>query len=326
MSPRIVLQCIAKPLLIAGLAWGSSAVSNALAAPGQTPPPCSPDGACRPSPETFGWYKTRWRHWPGDHVGAAPTPAGPSEDQQEKDDRALGGPQEPDTAEESRVGPPKPAKSANQPDAAAPAQPPAAAPAAAPGVPPQPGAAPATPPVAGPENAQPPEAEPPAAQPGPNLGAPPPFGEPPAGDVTDPFSSAPRMRRAAPMASAPQRPAASAAQGPIDQSALNAPHSSDDDAPPALPPSLQRLSQKMPAPPAVAAAPVSLPPLAQPPSVIPATAPAVQPRIAQVAYQTATDAQLVNPAAAMVNQAAGSELEQAIYYEATDQTQEVLRY
>jgi hypothetical protein len=37
-----------------------------------TPPPCCADGFCYPKPETWGFYKTRWRHWPVEYVAAAP--------------------------------------------------------------------------------------------------------------------------------------------------------------------------------------------------------------------------------------------------------------
>ena len=327
MSPRIVLQSFAKPLLVAGVVWGSSAIGDALAAPGQTPPPCSPDGVCVPRPETFGFYATRWRRFPGDRFGVAPTPAdatGP-EAEQEEDDRALGGPQLPDSAEEGRVGPSKPAPSNGQRGAPAPVPPAEAGP----------GAAPAAAPAGGPAlEASPPAALPgseeaPGAQPLPDLGAPPPFGEPPAGGATDPFSAAPPVlpsRSTPQVIAAPLRPAAETAE-PTRPPTSNFPSRHNDDAPPALPASLQRVSQVMPGHGTVAAAPISLPPLKQPSSVMP-SAPqgAAQPRVAQVNYQAPAKVQLVNPAAAMTGQPGESQLEQAIYYEASDQNEEVLRY
>ncbi|MGL4512558.1 MAG: hypothetical protein ACRCT8_05660 [Lacipirellulaceae bacterium] len=29
--------------------------------------PCTPDGACRPARQTWGYHQTRWRRWPGDY-------------------------------------------------------------------------------------------------------------------------------------------------------------------------------------------------------------------------------------------------------------------
>lgn len=40
----------------------------------ETPPPCAADGACYPRRDTWGNYVTRWRPWPGDQIGLAPTP------------------------------------------------------------------------------------------------------------------------------------------------------------------------------------------------------------------------------------------------------------
>jgi hypothetical protein len=39
-----------------------------------TPCPCAADGACQPN-GPWGHVQTRWRPWPGDFVGEAPTPA-----------------------------------------------------------------------------------------------------------------------------------------------------------------------------------------------------------------------------------------------------------
>lgn len=83
----------------------------------------------------------------------------------------------------------------------------------------------------------------------------------------------------------------------------------------------------MPGQPAVAAAPISLPPLAQPASVAPSAPPrAHQPKVAPVNYQASSNVQLVNPAAVTTAKPGESQLEQAIYYEATDQDDAVLRY
>jgi len=38
-----------------------------------TPSPCAADGVCRPKRDTWGWYQTKWRSWPGEKVGMTPT-------------------------------------------------------------------------------------------------------------------------------------------------------------------------------------------------------------------------------------------------------------
>lgn len=43
-----------------------------------TPCPCAADGVCQPN-GPWGHVQTRWRPWPGDVIGAAPTPAGEAE-------------------------------------------------------------------------------------------------------------------------------------------------------------------------------------------------------------------------------------------------------
>jgi hypothetical protein len=51
-------------------AWGlfatvaAAEATTPVATP--TPGPCCVDGVCRPKRETWGWYSTRWRRWPGD--------------------------------------------------------------------------------------------------------------------------------------------------------------------------------------------------------------------------------------------------------------------
>jgi hypothetical protein len=42
---------------------------------GTGPSPCTPDGACRPARQTFGFHQARWRRWPGDYdTEQSPTP------------------------------------------------------------------------------------------------------------------------------------------------------------------------------------------------------------------------------------------------------------
>ncbi len=111
MSPRLKLRAAATPLVMAGTLWATSALSPVTLGAGhgplvnrggaQTPPPCSPDGVCLPRPQTFGWYQTRWRTFPGDVAAAGPTPAdGAPQGQPE-----FGGPQLPEATEEGQMGP-----------------------------------------------------------------------------------------------------------------------------------------------------------------------------------------------------------------------------
>ena len=54
-----------------------------------SPPPCCADGKCIANPLTYGWYATRWRHWPlecpteiaGPQTGAGAAVAGAKRDQ-----------------------------------------------------------------------------------------------------------------------------------------------------------------------------------------------------------------------------------------------------
>lgn len=111
MSPRLKLRSVATPLVMAGALWAGNALTPALGAGhagivnrggAQTPPPCSPDGMCNPRPQTFGWYQTRWRTFPGDVPVKAPTEA---ELREEEAREELGGPQPPSPTEEGLMGP-----------------------------------------------------------------------------------------------------------------------------------------------------------------------------------------------------------------------------
>jgi len=45
-----------------------------------TPAPCTAEGGCYPKRNTFGYYPTQWRRWPGaDYGGPAPEEAGPAD-------------------------------------------------------------------------------------------------------------------------------------------------------------------------------------------------------------------------------------------------------
>jgi hypothetical protein len=230
----------------------------------QTPPPCSPDGVCLPKWDTYGVYQTRWRPFPGDVVMAAPTPAGDGDEEPEED---LGGPQEPEAARESSLGPVRPSREAA-------------------------GAAEGAPPAEGAPAAAPAEGD---AGPLPGLdglGAPtplPPTGTPPGAGTLDggvPADSEPfgarRPQRPAWLRNPesvqvrlerlPQVEAPAALAEPIQvrqPAVTDGPNLHGDDAPPALPASLERLSQGMSHnPPAWTPGQLNqLPPVIQPASV-----------------------------------------------------------
>src|SRR5262245_13680558 len=71
--------------------------------PPQVAPPWSPDGACMPRYETWGWYSTRWRPFPGDVISGTPTEAGETEGPDAVE--SLQGPQTPSSAQEGNIGP-----------------------------------------------------------------------------------------------------------------------------------------------------------------------------------------------------------------------------
>ena len=76
---------------------------------GATVPPCTAEGGCYPKRNTFGFYATRWRTWPGaKYGGPAPTAADPSEDVPVID---------PPTAEEEDQQAPPPIEDAESPSA-----------------------------------------------------------------------------------------------------------------------------------------------------------------------------------------------------------------
>jgi hypothetical protein len=112
MSPRLKLRSVATPLVMAGTLWATGALAPVTLGAGhgpivnrggaQTPPPCSPDGVCLPRPQTFGWYQTRWRTFPGDVAVKPPTPA---EGEDPSRPRELSGPQPPSATEEGQAGP-----------------------------------------------------------------------------------------------------------------------------------------------------------------------------------------------------------------------------
>ncbi|MEM6656419.1 MAG: hypothetical protein AAF596_11480 [Planctomycetota bacterium] len=58
-------------------AWPASAQAPLLPHPiindPPLPPPCAVDGSCKPKRDTFGYYSTRWRTWPGERSLAETT-------------------------------------------------------------------------------------------------------------------------------------------------------------------------------------------------------------------------------------------------------------
>lgn len=68
-ASRVVRAALAAGLVIGG-AWPAAGQAPLLRHPiindPPLPPPCAVDGACRPKRDTFGYYSTRWRPWPGE--------------------------------------------------------------------------------------------------------------------------------------------------------------------------------------------------------------------------------------------------------------------
>ena len=79
------------------LAGTAAAVSNC------GPAPCAADGTCLPNRPSWGWYNTRWRAWPGEQPGLPPTPAGGAKGEDESPD-SLPGLILPDPTKEDKAG------------------------------------------------------------------------------------------------------------------------------------------------------------------------------------------------------------------------------
>jgi hypothetical protein len=343
MSPRLRLPAAATPLLMAGALWATSALAPvALGGGAQTPPPCGPDGVCVPRPQTFGWYQTRWRTFPGDVAAIPPTPA-TGGDQPDREE--LGGPELPDASEEGQLGPASSRPAEAAPGGEAPAEgEPAAEDAAEAGLGELPGEAPLrqfeVPGIGGAPAPGAGETPPPTGQSPTGEGAIPEAGSggEPGSDPLDPFGATPpappawisnaALRRAAldqsslePLPMVEHAAAiAEALEGPPVLPPMAAPTAQPPlkSAPPAsagttiTPPSDQDEDAPPMLPPGLArGAGTSAPIVAQPASVQPmidgnvTAASAVQP----------ADFQLVNPAAESVDV---EPLQQAIYFEASD--------
>lgn len=348
MSPRLKLQSVAKPLLLAGALWsaGLATPAGAVGHGGnrpQTPPPCGPDGVCVPNIPTYGWYQTRWRTFPGD---AKPTvdDGGNKTDEVESE---ISGPKTPSTAEEGTITRERPKRPGQPAAEGGPVPDPNEDIRNLPGLPPLPGpgdAAPAPGPGPGAEAAPAPAGGLPI---GPG-GQPAPAGTQPEGggaDPLSPFGSAPptppwlKQSMTNPAAGElVQLPYVEQAMGrtggqvvqPVDniEPVLDGPNLRGDDAPPALPPALQRLSGiRSPVGQGVAVAPALPPALApmrtamvQPGSVQakPSAAPAsMQPSryIQQASAVVPVGGHMVSPMGTMDAAAAGQGAQQAIYIE-----------
>lgn len=346
MSPRLNLQSAAKPLLLAGALW-SAAFATPVGAVGhggsrpQTPPPCGPDGVCIPNIPTYGWYQTRWRTFPGD-PSVKPT-IDDIEKQKEKDkEDDLGGPQPPPMDMEGSLTRERP-KRGGQPGAeGGPVPDPNEDIRSLPGLPPLPGPGEA-PPAGGamPDGA-------PAAAPAGDLplgpdGAPAPAGTAPEGgaaDPLDPFGAAPPTPpwlsqttmtnpAAGELVQLPyveELPASQVVQ-PVDniEPLLDGPNLHGEDAPPALPAALQRLSGlRSPVGQGVAYGVPVLPPAMAPTRTAMAQPGSVQPKlpapgvVQQASVVIPVGGQLVNPAGTMEAIAEDQGAQQAIYIEASD--------
>ncbi len=313
-----------------GLCAAAMATTTIPGSPPRIAAPCSPDGACLPRYETWGWYETRWRPFPGDVITQAPTPAsGPGGTKLE----SLEGPQTPSANREGQVAPER------RPAGGGAAAAPGAGTSPLPGLPPLPGeGAPGAdgmfPPV---EEAPAPGVVPPAAAPGVVPPAAAPGGDPglipnltpeatpeATPDPLDPFGAAPP----APPAWMAENASYTTMPGGAQTTPANAtapvindgPNLHGDDAPPALPAGLQDLFGAMPmlrpAPRMPSDATVSL---MQPQSVRTSTyVTANDHGVMQASAQTPLGIQLINPASAVAAEQGEGGLQQAIYFEASD--------
>lgn len=309
-----------------GLCAAAMATTTIPGSPPRIAAPCSPDGACLPRYETWGWYETRWRPFPGDVITQAPTPAG-----------GPGG-----TGIESLEGPQPP--TANREGQVAPERRPAGGGAGAgtaplPGLPPlpgegTPGADGMLPPV---EEAPAPGVVPPGAVPGVVPPAAAPGGDPglipnltpeatpeATPDPLDPFGAAPPTPPAWMAENASYTPLTGApAATPVNvtvPAATDGPNLHGDDAPPALPAGLQDLLGSLPMlRPAQAPSAGDAVSLLQPESVRRSTyaTPGDQ-GVMQVSAETPLGIQLINPASAIATEQGEDGLQQAIYFEASD--------
>jgi hypothetical protein len=329
--------------VVCSLAVACLATSWVAAAP-RTPPPCAADGVCLPSRETWGWYQTNWRPWPGEKPFASPEEAEPDGDAvlEEED---LGDVQLPPPAREEDINP-------ATPEGQAPAAEGGEAPASPLDVP-IPGEAP----FPGEPQQQPNLFDDPAGDPLDSLPGLDPFGSreadpqflPPVRQasvqVQNAAESAPQWEELSVVAAErnyEEKPRSQEIQQPVtvgtevvevsevrqlppapDMPLPNAPNLHGDDAPPALPPGLRRAAWQQALPslnmastrneqPRVAGA---APRISLPARVKPRTDGRIAPAAAAL---PPSGIRLVNPAAALTPQQSEQGPQHAIYLEATD--------
>ncbi len=293
------------PTIVVGSLCAVAAATTHPGTPTRVAPPCSPDGHCLPRYETWGWYPTRWRTFPGDALPGAPTEAGP--DQGRAAAEELEGPQTPNMIEEGQVGPQLRSEGRAAP------------------VPTLPGDIGLPSLDEGAEDAFPPTdfpAQPEGGFPA-DDGAVVPEGDFQPGMV-DPFSAAPPTPPAWMVQNAAYA-ADAADDGRVEAASLieSAPNMQGDDAPPALPAGLQNLftASVRRGGRAMSLAPGAVA-LAQPASVRATMQRKANGQVMQASAETAVGIQLINPASAMMPQLGESGLQQAIYFEASDLTGE----
>jgi hypothetical protein len=306
MTPRLRWQAAAQPLVLAGTLLVSSGVEALAGRPPMSP--CSPDGTCIPNRPTWGVYQTHWRPYPGDVVRKEPTLAKEetAEKEREKRDQEMRGPLLPAPKEETETGPKKPEPGAEGVEEA-PAE---VAPAVeAPAMEAPAGEAPAD---AAPAPQEPAEADPFGAQP-PAL--PQRLAERTAGApnvASEPLTQDQRNRGADSATIAPRptpRPG-------VKQAAVIG-----EDQPPVLPASLIEFarsggkSRVVPA-----AARLALPPSVQPSAKAPEAGVRSDADVNPASAEAPLGIQLVNPAEARIAEPGAEEVQQAIYFEASDQS------
>lgn len=297
------------PTIVVGSLCAVAAATTHPGTPTRVAPPCSPDGHCLPRYETWGWYPTRWRTFPGDLPPGTPTEAGPAEGPSPAEE--LQGPQTPEMMQEGQAGPQLRSRSGG--GAASPTLPGEI------GLPSlDEGAEGAVPPV---DNPAQPEIDLPAGD-----GSALPDGEFQPG-LVDPFSASPptppdwMLQNAAYAADE-----AAAEDGSVEAASFieSAPNMQGDDAPPALPAGLQNLfsaSVRRGGGGAMSLAPGAVA-LAQPASVRGPVQRKAGGQVMQASAETAVGIQLINPASAVTQQPGEGGLQQAIYFEASDLTGE----
>jgi hypothetical protein len=304
VRPLRFARSLAPKLVVGGLC--AAVTASSFAGGGAPMPPCSPDGVCLPRYETWGWYETRWRPFPGDSIAGTPTETQRGAAGDEARD-TLGGPQLPSSSEETHVGPERPTGGGRR--------------APAPSTTPAEGAGPAVP--AAPEGAG--DAPAPSAVPPVDMLPPPGEGALPetTPDPIDPFGAAPptppswmveqtsfeplpQERGSAPAAFTPLPPAE-----PVNLKS--------DDAPPELPAGLQAMFDSTIGLPVWSPTSGNSVALALPVQVRPARGTSTEGGVVQTSAEAPLGIQLINPASAIAPVADESGLQQAIYFEASDQ-------